>query len=66
MSTSSGYCNCCSTAVPLLTDVELNESICAICRSYDVVRDTIRNTSPRIQLHDLAIIFESAFVGGAQ
>jgi hypothetical protein len=61
MSTSSGYCNCCTMAVPLLTDVELNESVCVVCRSYDVVRDTIRNTSPRITLHDIADAFMDAF-----
>jgi hypothetical protein len=44
-----------------LTDVELNESVCTICRSYDVTRDTIRNQSPRVQLHELANIIESAF-----
>jgi hypothetical protein len=61
MSTSTGYCNCCGMSVPLLTDVELNESICTICRSFDVTRDTIRNTWPQIRLHELADIFEAAF-----
>lgn len=61
MSTSSGYCNCCAMSVSLLTDVETNESVCTVCHSSDVVRDTIRNASPRLQLHDLANIFESAF-----
>ena len=63
MSTSTGYCHCCAMSVSLLTDVELNESICTICRSYDVIRHTIRNTSPRITLHELATAFESAFDG---
>ena len=54
------------TRVSLLTDVELNESVCTICRSYDVVRDTIRNRpSGKFSNHELASIFESAF-GGAQ
>jgi hypothetical protein len=61
VSTSTGYCNCCAMPVPLLTDVELNESVCTICRSYDVIRHTIRNNSPRLQLNELAHIFESAF-----
>jgi len=61
MSTSTGYCHCCARAVPLLTDVELNESVCRVCHSYDVTRDTIRNTSPQTTLHELANIFESAF-----
>ena len=61
MSTSTGYCNCCAAPVVLLTDVALNESVCKICRSYDVRRDTIRNQSPRITLHELATAFESAF-----
>lgn len=63
MSTSTGFCNCCGMAVELLTDVELNESVCTQCRSFDVVRDTIRNSSPRLQLHEMANIFESAFGG---
>ena len=61
MSTSTGFCNCCGMAVELLTDVELNESVCKLCRSYDVTRDTIRNAVPKITLHELAIAFESAF-----
>ena len=61
MSTSSGYCNCCATRVPLLTDVDTNESICTICRSCDVTRDTIRNASPRLQLREIAAAFEAAF-----
>ena len=61
MSNSTGYCHCCAMIVPLLTDVELNESICQFCRSYDVTRDTIRNSSPRITLHDIADAFMDAF-----
>ena len=61
MSTSSGFCHCCGKSVQLLTDVELNESVCTICRSYDVTRDTIRNQSPRITLTEIAIAFELAF-----
>jgi hypothetical protein len=61
VSTSTGYCHCCAMTVPLLTDVELNESVCTICRSYDVTRDTIRNAVPKITLHELASAFESAF-----
>jgi hypothetical protein len=48
-------------SVPLLTDVELNESVCTVCRSYDVTRDSIRNQTPRVQLHELATIFSDAF-----
>ena len=48
-------------AVPLLTDVDLGESVCTFCHSYDVTRDSIRNQSPRITLHELAVAFESAF-----
>jgi hypothetical protein len=61
MSTSTGFCHCCGERVALLTDVEINESICVVCRSYDVTRDSIRNASPRTTLHELAHIFESAF-----
>jgi hypothetical protein len=62
VSTSTGYCNCCAMSVPLLTDVELNESVCTICRSYDVTRDSIRNApSGKFSYHELASIFESAF-----
>lgn len=61
MSTSSGYCNCCAMRVPLLTEVETNESVCTVCRSYDVTRDTIRNASPRLQLREIAAAFEAAF-----
>jgi negative regulator of sigma E activity len=61
MSTSTGYCNCCGKPVVLLTDVELNESVCSVCRSYDVVRDSIRNSSPRLTLHDIADAFMDAF-----
>ena len=47
--------------VPLLTDVELNESVCTICRSYDVVRDTIRNRpSGKVSYRELVSVFESA------
>jgi hypothetical protein len=34
----NGYCNCCGCNVPLVHDQEIGESICKICRSYDVVR----------------------------
>lgn len=62
MSTSTGYCRCCAMSVPLLTDVDLGESICTVCRSYDVVRDTIRNKpSGKFSYHDLANVFQSAF-----
>jgi len=61
VSTSTGFCHCCGKHVALLTDVELNESICTVCRSFDVTRDTIRNASPLTTLHELADIFESAF-----
>jgi hypothetical protein len=61
VSTSTGFCHCCAKCVALLTDVQLNESVCTICRSYDVTRETIRNASPRTTLHELAHIFESAF-----
>lgn len=61
MSTSTGYCNCCAISVPLLTDVDLNESVCTICRSYDVTRETIRNTHPKLTLHDIADAFMDAF-----
>jgi hypothetical protein len=48
--------------VALLTDVELGESICTICRSHDVTRDSIRNAPPRnFDWHELASTFESAF-----
>jgi hypothetical protein len=33
-----GYCNCCAKAVVLLHDEELGESICKLCRSYDIRR----------------------------
>jgi hypothetical protein len=33
-----GFCNCCGTEVTLLTDEELGESVCRVCRSYDVRR----------------------------
>ena len=62
MSTSSGFCHCCGKSVPLLTDVDTDESVCTICRSYDVTRDSIRNAAtPKLQLHELANFFESAF-----
>jgi hypothetical protein len=61
VSTSTGYCNCCAMTVSLLTDVDLNESVCTVCRSYDVRRDTIRDTVPKITLHEIASAFESAF-----
>jgi hypothetical protein len=62
MSSSTGFCNCCAASVPLLTDVELNESVCTICRSYDVTRDTIRNApSGKFNLHLLADAFSEAF-----
>jgi hypothetical protein len=62
VSTSTGYCNCCAKAVALLTDVELNEPVCTVCRSYDVTRDSIRNApSGKFSYHELASIFESAF-----
>jgi len=31
-----GFCNCCGKDVPLLTEPETGDSICKICRSYDV------------------------------
>jgi len=60
VSTSSGFCNCCGMAVELLTDVDLNESICTVFRSYDVTRDTIRNTPTKLTLHDIANAFADA------
>ena len=33
-----GFCNCCGKKVTLLTDVQLGESVCNVCRSYDVRR----------------------------
>lgn len=32
-----GWCNCCGKDVVLLHDTELGESICHLCRSYDVM-----------------------------
>jgi hypothetical protein len=62
VSTSTGYCNCCAKAVALLTDVDLNESVCTICRSYDVTRDSIRNApSGKFSVQEMAAVFESAF-----
>ena len=61
--TRTGHCNCCDATVTLLTDDNLGESICSICRSYDVVR-TIRISREALRLqrlHDLANVFESAF-----
>jgi len=58
----NGYCNCCATNVRLLTDVDLGESVCSVCRSYDVVRVRLTREELRAQrLHELANIFESAF-----
>jgi len=31
-----GFCNCCAKEVPLLTEPETGDSVCKICRSYDV------------------------------
>jgi hypothetical protein len=31
-----GFCNCCGRDVPLLTEPETGDSVCKICRSYDV------------------------------
>jgi len=33
-----GFCNCCGREAILITDNELGESICSVCRSYDVLR----------------------------
>ena len=35
---SKGHCNCCGKDVQLLTDEELGESVCRVCRSFDVRR----------------------------
>lgn len=35
---NKGFCHCCGKNVPLLTDEQLGESICKLCRSYDVRR----------------------------
>ncbi len=59
----TGHCNCCDATVTLLTDANLGESVCSVCRSYDVVR-TIRVSREALRLqrlHELANIFESAF-----
>jgi hypothetical protein len=61
VSTSTGFCNCCGKSVPLLTDVETKDSICLVCRSFDVRRDSIRNQSPRLTLQDIANAFMDAF-----
>ncbi len=35
-----GYCNCCDSDCQLLTDPETGDSICVVCRSYDVRRSS--------------------------
>lgn len=58
----NGYCNSCAANVRLLTDMDLGESICSVCRSYDVTRVRLTREELRAQrLHELANIFESAF-----
>jgi hypothetical protein len=59
---SNGYCNCCAANVPLLRDNNLGESICSVCRSYDITRVRVTREELRLQrLHDLANIFETVF-----
>ena len=59
----NGYCNCCATTVPLITDTNLGESTCSLCRSYDIAR-TIRMTREewrKQRLHEMADAFMDAF-----
>lgn len=59
----TGFCRCCASVVPLVRDEHVGESVCRLCRSYDITR-TIRMTPDewRIQrLHEMADAFESAF-----
>jgi len=34
------FCNCCGKKQKAITDKELGESICAVCRSYDLASPT--------------------------
>jgi hypothetical protein len=61
--TRTGHCNCCDATVTLLTDANLGESVCSVCRSYDVVR-VVRLTREELRkqrLHEMAELFMDAF-----